>query len=126
MNSGTNDFGLEKDLAALWHRAVEKQLDEKSINRRGVSPNNNRNWVSNVKSQKHIQNMCYTHHLHLQSLYFKEKNAYHKHTFKCGKPGISANNLTPTPDCRTETYLFYCYWTFLFYRFSFSSVCLLI
>lgn len=56
MNSGTIDFGLEEDLAALWHRAVEK-----SINRRGVSPNNDRNWVSNVKSQEHRQNMCYTH-----------------------------------------------------------------
>lgn len=82
MNSGTNDFGLEED---LWHRAVEKQPEEKSINRRGVSPNSDRNWVSDVKSQEHSQNMCSTHYLHLQSPCFKEKNAYHKHMLKCGK-----------------------------------------
>lgn len=75
MNSGTNNFGWEEDLAALWHQAVEQQPEEKSINRRGVSPNNDRKWVSDVKSQEHSQNMCSTHYLHLQSPYFKEKNA---------------------------------------------------
>lgn len=61
MNSGTIDFGLEEDLAALWHRAVERQPEEKSINRRGVPPNNDRKWVSNVKSPEYSKNMCYTH-----------------------------------------------------------------